>query len=165
VEYPLDSAPGGPFRGDVDVLMCNLNHPERAVAVEVKRVKYGMSQLRKGTPSKLGELKKAVEQTNRLAMVGFWKVYLYVITVVDSREQNQGHRSYAGLSNDLKQKLDSAISLKGLNERAGVFTIDFTQSMDNSPLTIDSFGGHLRCQASDAPQSEEMTEWVTRVMS
>ena len=160
---PLDTAPGGRFRGDVDILLCAPGQPEKAVAYEVKRIKFGMSQLRKGKPSKLGELEKAKQQANRLAKVGFWKVFLYVFTVVDSREQNKGQRSYAGLSNDLKQMIQSAVSTQGLDERVGLFVADLTQSTDNHPFTIDSFGGVLRRMPTAAPQSEELTKWVDQI--
>jgi hypothetical protein len=86
-------------------------------------------------------------------------------TVVDSRERNQGQRSYEGLSNELKQKVACTVSPEGLDDRAGLFAIDFTQSMDNPALTIDAFGGVLRRRATAAPQSAELTNWVARVFS
>ena len=160
----LNTAPGH-FLGDIDILLCAPDRPDQAVAFQVKRIKFGMSQLCNGTPSKLGEFKKAVQQANLLVEVGFWKVYLYVITVVDSRQQNRGQTSYAGLSNELKQKVASAVSVQYLNERVGLFAVDLTQAMDHPPLTVDAFGGHLRRRAAEAPQSEELTNWVARLFS
>ena len=82
---PLTTAPQS-FQSDVDVLLCDTANPGEAVAYEVKRIKFGMRALREGgKPNKLRELSKAVEQANRLAKVGFWKVFLYIIVVVDSR--------------------------------------------------------------------------------
>src|SRR5215469_16581908 len=93
----LAQAPGN-IQSDVDVLLCDPAKPEEAVAYEIKRVKFGMRALREGgKPNKLGELKKAVKQVNQLAKVGFWKVFLYIIVVVDSREQNSGETTYQGL--------------------------------------------------------------------
>jgi len=162
---PLDTAPGGHFKGDIDILLRAIGHPEQAVAYEAKRIKFGMSQLRKGKPSKLRELERAKQQANRLAKVGFWKVFLYVFTVVDSREQNKGQRSYAGLSNDLKQMIESAVSVQGLDQRVGLSVIDLTQATDNPPFTIDTAGIKLRRQATDAHQSVELTEWVERIFA
>lgn len=158
----LATAPGGGLRGDIDILLCNTAQPQKAVAYEVKRIKFGIPQVRKGKPSKLQKLEKAVRQANLLAHIGFWKVFLYIITVVDSREQNLGQTSYAGLSNELQQKLDSAVTVRGLYERVGLFTINFTQAMDNPPFTIDTSSGHIRRQATAVPQSDELTEWVAR---
>lgn len=39
----LNSAPGGQFRGDADIILCVHSHPEEAVAYQVKRIKVGMS--------------------------------------------------------------------------------------------------------------------------
>lgn len=168
----LDTAPGGNFRGDADILLCALGQPERTVAYQVKRVKVGMSQLRAAAPSKLQELKEAVRQANLLADMGFWKVFLYVITVVDSREQNldqisRGEMVYAGLSNDLKYKINQAVSnsVTGLNPRVGLAEIDLTQASDNSPFTIDSSGATLHRRATEIPQSEELTSWISGIFS
>jgi hypothetical protein len=168
----LDTAPGGNFRGDADILLCAPGQPERTVAYQVKKVKVGMSQFRFSAPSKLQELKEAVRQANLLADMGFWKVFLYVITVVDSREQNldrisRGEMVYAGLSNDLKYKINQAVSnsVTGLNPRVGLAEIDLTQASDNSPFTIDSSGATLHRRATEIPQSEELTSWISGIFS
>jgi hypothetical protein len=57
LSVPLDTAPGNP-KGDIDVLRCAPDHPEQAVAYQLKRIKFGMDQLRKGTPTKLREFAK-----------------------------------------------------------------------------------------------------------
>jgi len=94
---PLETAPGNP-KGDIDVLFCAPNLPGQAVAYQVKRIKFGISHLRNGTPSKLREFKKLTQQANLLARMGFWQVYADVIVVVDAREQNAGQVTYQGLS-------------------------------------------------------------------
>jgi hypothetical protein len=167
----LNAAPGHP-QGDADILLCAPGQPERTVAYQVKRVKVGMSQLRFSAPSKLQELKEAVRQTNLLAEMGFWKVFLYVITVVDSREQNfdqisRGKITYAGLSNDLKHKINVAVSnsTTSLDPRVGLAEIDLTQASDNSPFTIDASGAKLHRRATEVPQSEQLTSWISGVFS
>src|SRR5690349_14794624 len=105
----LDAAPGK-FKGDIDVLMCFPGHPEQAVAYQVKRIKFGISQLSNRKPSKLREYEKAVQQANRVAEMGVWQVYLYVVVVVDARRQNEGENTYAGLSTDLKSLVSTKIS-------------------------------------------------------
>lgn len=158
----LNTAPGGNFLGDADILLCGPGQPERTVAYQVKRVKVGRSQLRFSAPSRLGELQEAVRQANLLAKVGFWKAFLYVITVVDSRELNQGRMSYEGLPNDLKYKITSAVSrsVTELSPGIGLAEIDLTQAMDNSTFTIDSSGTFLQRPAIASLQSEELTRWV-----
>jgi hypothetical protein len=165
----LNAALGHP-QGDADILLCAPGQPERTLASQVKRVKVGMSQLRFSTPSKLQELRKAVRQTNLLAEMGFWKVFLYVITVVDSREQNfdqisRGEITYAGLSNDLKHKINVAVSNSTTSLRVGLAEIDLTQASDNSPFTLDASGAKLHRRATEVPQSEQLTSWISGVFS
>lgn len=161
----LEAAPGD-FRGDVDVLLCALDRPEEAVAFEVKRIKFGMSALRAGgRPNKLREFEKAVEQANRLAQVGFWQVYLYVIATVDAREQNAGGRSYRGISSELKSLVASVVTAQGLNVRVGLCELEFTQPMDYAPFTVGAHGLRLHRLAKAVPQSDELTKWVAGVFS
>jgi hypothetical protein len=120
---------------------------------------------RHSAPSKLEELKLAARQANLLADIGFWKVFLYIITAVDAREQDLlVDRS---LYNDVKSKVGLAISnsIGELNKRIGVFDVEFVQSTDNLPTTIDIFGGYLRRQATASSQSGQLTEWVKQLFS
>ncbi len=136
---PLDTAPGN-FKGDIDAILCAPNHPEHSVAYQVKRIKFGINQVRNRTPGKLREYRKLVRQANLLAQMGFWQVYAYVIVVVDARQQNAGSNTYAGLSSELKSIVASAISTESLDARVGLATLDFTQTMDHKPFTVGTHG-------------------------
>jgi hypothetical protein len=155
----LNSAPGN-LKGDIDVLLCSPSLPEQAVAYQVKRIKFGISQLRNQTPSKLKEYTKVAQQANLLAKMGFWQVYVYVIVVVDAREQNLGRNTYAGLSSRLKSMVDSAISTAPLDARVGLGVLDFTQPMDYEPFTVGTHGLNLRRLSSPTVQSLDLTKWV-----
>ena len=160
----LDAAPGR-FKGDIDVLLCTPDHPEQAVAYQVKRIKFGIHQLRKQMPTKLQEYKKAAQQANLVARMGLWQVYVYVVVVVDAREQNTGQYTYAGLSSELKSLVSSAISTQPLDERVGLGTLEFTQPMDHEPFYIGSSGLHLHRLSQQVTQSEELTQWVAGVFA
>lgn len=137
------------FHGDADIVLFSREHPEQTVAIEVKRIKFGISALRPGgRPNKLHEYKKAVEQANRLHEVGFWKVYLYAITVVDAREQNapklnSGKLVFDGLSMEWRSFLASLVTTNGLRPNVGLCALDLTQTMDDEPFVVGSHGLHL----------------------
>lgn len=160
----LDTAPGN-FKGDIDVLRCALATPEKAVAYQLKRIKFGVDQIRNGTPTKLREYSKVVQQANLLARMGFWQVYAYVVVVADTREQNARRNTYDGLSPKLKSIVYSAVSTQHLNERVGLVILDFTQPMDYSPFTVGTHGLHLIRLATATTQHEELTRWVTEIFS
>lgn len=156
----LDTAPGN-FKGDIDVLRCVPDHPEQAVAYQLKRIKFGMDQLRNGTPTKLRDFSKLAQQANLVARMGFWQVYAYVVVVVDAREQNAGKgTTYAGLSSKLKSLVYSAVSTQPLDERVGLGILDFTQPMDYTPFMVGSHGLHLKRPSKPTTQSEELTRWI-----
>jgi hypothetical protein len=162
----LETAPGDP-RGDVDVLFCAPDCLQQAVAYQVKRIKFGINQLRNGTPSKLKEFKKLAQQANLLAKMGFWQVYAYSIVVVDSREQNAGKNTYRGLSSQMRSMVNSAVSsaTQFFDKRVGLGVLDFTQPMDYEPLTIGTHGLHRHRPSEPTTQSEELTKWVASVFS
>jgi hypothetical protein len=159
----LKDAPGH-FFGDVDVLLCSQMEPELATAISVKRIKFGTNAIRNGQPNKLQELKKATEQANRLADVGFHLVYSFVFVAVDTREQNAGTSSYAGLSVEMTELVRSVVTPQGLQTRIGLYVTEYVQPVDDEPLTTGSFHGHLVRNAKPVSQKQELTEWVAKVM-
>ena len=161
---PLDGAPGN-FKGDIDVLRCAPDYPEQAVAYQLKRIKFGMDQIRNGTPTKLREYSKVAQQANLLARMGFWQVYAYVVVVVDAREQNAGKNTYAGLSSTLKSLVHSAVSTQPLDERVGLAVLDFTQPMDYMPFTVGTHGLHLERPSKPTTKSDELTCWVREIFA
>ena len=163
VSVDLKGVPGN-FLGDVDVLLCPLSQPESATAISVKRIKFGVNAIRNGQPNKLQELKKATEQANRLADVGFHLVYSFVFVAIDTREQNVGVRSFARLPIELKQLVHSAVTVQGLNPRIGLYQTEYVQPMDDEPLSTGGFVGFLVQNAEPVRQADSLTGWVSQVM-
>jgi hypothetical protein len=164
----LKSAPGN-FLGDIDVLLCPRSHPELATAISVKRIKFGASAVRNGQPNKFRKLKKATEQANRLADVGFHLVYAFVFVAIDTREQNReqnagGKLSFTGLPVELKQFVHSAVTVQGLNPRIGLYRTEYVQPMDDEPLCTGTFYGSLARNAQPVQQAGSLSEWVSQVM-
>jgi len=167
----LTSSPGNP-KGDIDVLFCTPEHPQHAVAYQIKRVKFGISQLRKGTPSKLEEFKKLAQQANLISRMGFWQVYAHIIVVVDAREQNAevegtGNLTFQGLSSDLRSLLYNEVSsaISFFDPRVGIGVMEFTQTMDAAPFTVGTHDLHIRRFCEPASQGVELTMWVAQVFS
>jgi hypothetical protein len=167
----LIGAPGN-LKGDIDVLVCAPNLPEQALAYQMKRIKFGINQLRNGTPNKLEEFKKLAQQTNFISRMGFWQVYADFIVVADAREQNAetqatGKLTFQGLSSELRSLVDSAISsaIPLFDGRIGIRVMEFIQTMDSEPFTVGTHGLKIRRSCECAPQSEELTKWVAGVFS
>ena len=163
LEVPLIGLPSDP-KGDIDIMLTKPSQPEDATAIQVKRVKVGEDAFLTGQPNKLREFEKGIAQANLLAKIGFCRVYLYVLIVVDSRSQNIGKYSYAGLSQELGSTINSALSPRALAERVGFIKFDFTQPMDYPPLSTGAYGGNLVRLAQTTIQPSAVTAWVRAII-
>jgi hypothetical protein len=158
---PLIGLPGSP-QGDVDILAWAPPRTDEAVAFEVKRFKVVVEQDSWARLNKLHEFQQGVRQANLLARIGFCQVYLWVLVVVDSRAQNVGTISYAGMNSDTNREVGAAVDTRGLDSRIGVVVHELVQPMDNPPLTVGSGGIHLIHAATPVPQPPEVTAWVSQ---
>jgi hypothetical protein len=163
----LDGVPPNGAEGDIDILCCPMLRPDLATAIQVKRIKVSADALSTGQPNKLSGLKKGVEQSNLLADLGFHQVYFYVFIVVDSRELNVGKFAFVGSTKEIKSLLDREIRMAAtvLHSTAGLYSCEFTQPMDDFPLTTGAFGGHLVRLAQQRAQSDELTAWVSKTLA
>lgn len=150
-------------KGDVDILLVPPDCPREAIAIEVKRIKVGLQAIRSGRPNKMQEFEKGVRQANLLAGVGFSQVYLWVLVVVDTREQNAGRYAYDGLCPNLSSKISQLIRPMGLHPRIGLIHYKFVQSMDDVPLGLGTYVGQLVRPAQRIDQPAEVTAWVARL--
>ena len=152
----LNDLPTSPA-GDADILLVPPGHPERTTAIEVKRIK-----VRGPTANRLPEFRKGVRQANRLATIGFHQVYLYIIVVADTREQNQGRITFEGLLSPLRDQIRQLISTQHLEKRVGLMHYEYVQPMDHEPFGVGTHGGHLVRLAEATSQPLAVTEWVRR---
>lgn len=150
--------------GDIDILLCPLDQPDQATAIEVKTVKIQASTFSGQKPNKLNKFGKGVQQANRLANRGFSQVYLFVLVAVDSREHNGGKISFAGPTMELTSLIERTIRPSKLLDRVGLAHYEFVQPMDHTPLTTGTSGCHLIRLAKQAVQPPELTEWVAQHM-
>ncbi len=159
LEVPLDGLTGM-RQGDVDILLFEPDHPEHAIAIEVKRVKVTGDAFFTGSPNKLNDIRKGIKQANALECLGFRQVYLYIFIVVDSRTQNLGTRSFKGLTPELSSTIDAAISTGELAPRVGLIKFDFTQPRDSFPLREGAYDSSLKRRARCTEQAASVTEWI-----
>jgi hypothetical protein len=164
LEVPLVGIGDG--RGDVDILAWNESQPDRALACEVKRFKAVVAGHGGDAVNKLHEFDKAVSQANRLAELGFALVYIVIFVAVDSRQQNaaataEGRYVYDGLNRELSASVEAAINATCLNRRVGIMTIEYVQSMEDTPLYgIGTSGIVLRKPHVEVTQPETVNRWI-----
>jgi len=114
--------------GDADAILIERGKPQRASAVEFKRVKVTQASLVTEEINKLGELPKAVRQANALSDAGFAAVWLTVIVVADMRSPDGSALRFT--PGKLVQRVKEAIPLSKLNPSVGVTVCEITQTSD-----------------------------------
>ena len=161
-EVPLEGLQD--LEGDIDLLLVSPGRPEFSTAIQAKRVKVSGSSFATDAPNKLPELRKLKHQANPLARVGFWQVYCFVLVAVDSRSNNAGAFSYAGLTPSLRAKINDAISLESLTDRVGLVHFEFVQPIDDRPLGAGTYFVRPKRMAQTRAQPADVTAWVKQAI-
>ncbi|HET7401934.1 MAG TPA: hypothetical protein VFJ62_09140, partial [Usitatibacter sp.] len=91
---------------------------------------------------------------------GFFQAYLFIFVVVDSRDNNEGRTSFAGMTKKLSSIVDRSISTRGLQERVGLVHFEFVQPIDDLPLAAGTYSGNLKRLATPAVQPQAVTDWI-----
>jgi len=73
--------------GDIDLFVCEQDHPDQAAVIEWKRVKVTTLDARTNAVNKLDNLADGVRQANQLLPHGFFQTYLGIIIAVDAASQ------------------------------------------------------------------------------
>ena len=70
-------------------------------------------------------------------------------------------------SNEMKRLVEREVGMAAtaLRSTAGLYSCEFTQPMDDFPLTTGAFGGHLVRLAQHRAQSDELTAWVSKILT
>jgi hypothetical protein len=163
---PLGDVPAKPHnKGDVDILLVGENRPEDSVAIEAKRLTVTAAAVQTLSVYNLGELKKAVEQANRLAHIGFSQAFLYLFVLIDTRERNEQNartESWDGAPMEIRGMIETEVRMRQpeLDPRVGLFVLSFTQPVDDAPFDVGSFHGNLSQSVTAVQQSLELTKWV-----
>jgi hypothetical protein len=149
--------------GDADAVLIERGKPQRASAVEFKRVKVSQASLLTEEMNKLGELPKAVRQANALYDAGFGAVWLTVIVVADMRSADEN--AFRFTPGKLIQRVKEAIPLGKLNPAVGVTVCEITQVSDRPANWRGGSGGQILQMAIERDQPAEFTSAVASLFS
>lgn len=127
----------GTEAGDIDLLLFDDRAPDRAVAIECKRVKVKVESFEPETVTKLNGLEKGVREANKLFKLGFSKTYLAVLIVVDGRYRKEFGMLSRGATGQQFKSVYQFSNLTELHHSAGLTFIEVVQP---STLSIDEMG-------------------------
>lgn len=117
--------------GDIDLLVCEINSPNRAIAIEFKKVKARVV----GGAEKINKLENsgnACGQVKGLHKVGFSQTYYGVIVIVDGREYTEQNFFSRSISDKNYRRIVEFTGGLGLSEEVGVLYIEVVQPVQSS---------------------------------
>jgi hypothetical protein len=158
LDPPAD--PGIP-RPEIDALVYDSRHPERAVAFQCKRVTVRPEVFIWSQPGKMNKLKEGARQSNDTWRVGFHRSVLLVCIVVDGRER-AGNFLDRGLSPALAKTIYSRTAALNLRPEVAMAAVEIVQPVDQP---IQDAGGiciKLIRPGLQQQQLESLTEWTRR---
>ncbi len=150
--------------GDADAVLIESGVPERASAIEFKRVKITASSFATDQINKLAELPKAVTQANRLHAAGFAFAWLTVVVVADTRSLTDG-AGYGAIPGKLIQAVLDAIPAQQLADGVGLTVCEIVQVSDEPANFRGMSGGQLRISAKEQKQPKGLTDAVSQLFA
>lgn len=148
--------------GDVDILLAEPGSPDRAIAIQVKRIKVDNKSLVESAPKKMSGLDKLKHQIRTDVDLGFSQCYGFVFVVVDSREFNQGAFTYSGLTDRVRRIIEGKMADSDIHPLAGLAHFQFVQPMDDRPLSAGSFSARVKGSPTVRDQPAQLTAWVQK---
>jgi hypothetical protein len=138
---PFGELAGRQLDGDVDALLLPAGEARLAVAYQFKRVKVTESTFSTLMPGKLGEIRKAVQQANATARLGFGCVLLTILVVTDGRSRTSSTFAFRGPTGEVIGQMNRAPDFSDLIETVGVARIEIVQPVDRDFTLAGGIGG------------------------
>jgi hypothetical protein len=158
----FDSDARGP--GDIDVLLCPKPSPDRAVAIELKRVKIVPETFYTEQPGKLGDLKHGVQQANLLYSLGFYRTILMVAIVTDGRDRAGSNFASRGPTSTLANLIDQFPHNDRLGSGIGLTFVEITQPIDKEISWAGAVVVRSACDTEPRLQAAALTARVSTVL-
>jgi hypothetical protein len=148
----------GTAPGDIDVIAIDHMHPERATAVEVKRVKLPPEAYLTAQPNKLRELDKGCRQAGLLRSMGCYRSYLLVAVVADGREQTDVGFAFRGPPPELVRVVREKLRSLPFHPDVGVVVVEVTQPVDKDIQDSGAIGIWTHQHAQGIEQASTLTD-------
>lgn len=150
--------------GDIDFLACDLDRPDRAVAIEYKKVKVRNSGDAENI-NRLDALGGADLQARELFKLGFLRTYLGVLVVVDGRANEENNFLFRGVSNVGYRRIIEFAGGVTLAEDVGIIYTEIVQPVRRSAMDAAVFSVAVAKEAKPRHQAERVTTLMANFAS
>lgn len=161
VRQPVVENPQGK-PGDIDLLICDSGRPDRAIALQCKRVKVtALNQDEDDDVSKLPDIGGGVKQANlQRANLCFYRNYLCVLIETDGRLRTRSNALFRGTTQETFQQIYQFPQRESLHQDVGVIFVEVSQPTGKSFTSKASVG---ICVDRDAERLEQSASLTNRI--
>lgn len=150
--------------GDIDILLIDKERPDKAIAFECKRLKVTSIDSPLPKVNNVQGVKQGVKQANGLQSLGFYKSYLMIILLDDSR-----HFDYPNtmMRNSKWQDVEEVYDIpwnEPLNQDVGIVFVKVTQPTEKHYNKMAGIGFCIDKEANVQQQTTSMTNKVKELL-
>jgi hypothetical protein len=159
IESPvIDPAPG--LTNELDALIYMPSDPAQTVALECKRVTIKGSTGSIHSPGGLTKLRKASLQANRMAEIGFQRVYMAVLILVAAEAGDADSWGGGPLAPDLCAQVFDPKWVQDLRDDVGILYVQAGQQTGRNLFRAGATGILRHINAASRAQPDELTERI-----
>ena len=150
--------------GDIDILLVDKERPDKAIAFECKRLKVTSVNSPLPKVNNTNGIKHGVKQANGLQSLGFYKSFLLIILLDDSR-----HFEYPNIMmrNSKWQEVEEIYDIpwnEPINQDIGIVFIKVTQPTGKHFNEMAGIGYCIDKEANEQEQTSSMTNKIKELL-
>ncbi len=146
--------------GDIDILIYKKDRPDRAIAVECKRVKVRVQRGGSQKVNKVQDIREGIRQVNALQSLGFHQSYLIFLIAVDARMKEDRNIFFKYDPNEGTRAVYEVPMDVSLHRDVGVAYIEIVQPTGKTIYKMGIVGICVDKRAAPLEQSLSLTERI-----
>jgi hypothetical protein len=151
--------------GDIDILICEIQEPHKAIAIECKRVKVTTMDIENDKVNKISNVGNGVQQANSLRELGFHRTYLAILIETAGGNRKEYNILYRGSSLITLEKVYDFSYRDNLHKDVGVIFIEITQPTGKYINNMAVVGICIDKEAGWIEQSSNLTNRINELLS
>lgn len=151
--------------GDIDILICEGQSPEHAIAFQCKPVSVVAFNQDEDDVNKIPDIKEAVLQANKQRdKLGFYKNYLVIIIKAYGRKRTGSNVLFRGPTSETLKRIYEFPQRESLHDDVGIVFIEIVQPTGKSFNKMVQVGVCLDKEAAVLNQTPNLTNRVREYM-
>ncbi len=163
VKEPVISSPNKK-PGDIDILLCDINKPNEAIALEAKRIKTIVKKNGNDKINKIEDIKSGIFQANGLREMGFYNSYLALFIETDGRERQDVQFLFRSANKQTLKRLYDFPQRDKLHRDIGIVFIEVVQPIDREINRAGAIGICVVKEAKPLSQPTSLTNRITEFL-